>query len=82
METDKGVIDTLYLANILRLMREDPNEAANRLDIIAQRLMNLAAKLREQNGTRDRGGTNDRVQLAVVGPNGEIKQKTDTGIVS
>ena len=72
-------IDQSQLIKALQLMRDNPIETADRLEAFAHRLLALAERLRQGQGTRDTGGTSDRVQMAVVGPDGAIKQQTATG---
>lgn len=54
--------------------------AAPRLRDMAERLNGLADELETQ-GFRDSRGVADRCKLAVVGPDGEIRQQTDTGAI-
>ena len=69
-------------AALLRLAATDPAAAADRMEAMAARLMAAARKLRSsaagRGGTRDTGGSTDRVQMEVRGPDGEVKYKTDT----
>ena len=71
------------LSNILEMIKTDPARAAERLEDIATRLTGLANKLKEiakdREGIRSTGGVGDRVQIELVGPDGQIKQRIDTG---
>lgn len=71
------------LSNIIEMMKTDPARAADRLEDMSRRLTELASNLREiaknREGMRSTGGVGDRVQIALVGPDGQIKQRTDTG---
>ncbi len=66
----------------LMLLR-DPR-AADEIDALADELRAAAARIREESGAdiRATGGAGTRVQMNVVGPEGEIKQSVDTGVVS
>jgi hypothetical protein len=69
------------LKNLSQLIRTDPEAAAGQLEESADRMLKLAARLRElaaQGPYRSRGGTADRVQMEVVGPDGNVKQSVDT----
>ncbi len=67
------------LINILtRVAHKDPT-VADDLDAMADDLHNLATRIRNSNeGTRSQGGMDDRVQMSVVGPDGNIKHRVDT----
>lgn len=67
------------IAAALKTIQDNPLAAADIIEKAAYKMLELAAHLRKGNGTRDNGAANDRVQMRVVGPNGEIKQQTDTG---
>lgn len=68
------------LPDLLRRVIAGDVTAADEIDRLAGRLRDLANHLRQgnQDGTRDPGGMSDRVQMQVIGPNGEIKQQVDT----
>ena len=73
---------------LLELMRNDPQSAARELDIMGDRLKNLAKKLRQADnhfqtwlasqGFSQLCGAGDRVMVEVYGPDGVLKQKTHT----
>lgn len=68
-------------ASLLRQITDDPAGAADQLEAMAARLVEAAAQLRMRastNSIRSEQGIGDRVQMIVRGPNGEIKQQTDT----
>lgn len=67
---------TTRLFEALKLLSEHPHEAANRLEALALRLLELAAALRQTNHSPS--GMVDRVQMRVVGPNGDLKRQVDT----
>lgn len=67
------------LTEIMTLMRTDPVACANKLDQMADKLHALADRIRRGDGVRDIGGMGDRVQINLVGPDGTIKQRVDTG---
>lgn len=74
-----------FLNNLAGLIENDPTAAADELENMAGKLTALAAKLRESARSRDpegpprsTGGTDDRVQMNVVGPDGRVKQRSDT----
>ena len=53
--------------------------AADELDIMADKLRALAARLRAgENPNRSTGGATDRVQMNVFGPDGTLKRRVDT----
>lgn len=55
--------------------------AADEVDEMASRLHELARHLRsgQQEGINSPGGMSDQVQINLVGPDGTIKHKVDTG---
>lgn len=69
---------TARLHESLKLLTEQPLEAADRLEALAGRLLELAAALREQPQMHSPSGMADRVQFTVVGPNGDVKRQTDS----
>lgn len=73
--------DAAAVADILETLAADPLAAAAKLEEMAREFLELAQKLRESAapGFRDPGGIVDRVKMAVVGPDGTVKQTTDTG---
>lgn len=66
------------LTRLAGLVETDPARAADELDALAGRLTALATRLRAQ-APRSPAGMSDRVQIAVVGPDGKVKQTVDTG---
>lgn len=72
----------MNIQNLLTRVLEGDVSAADELDLMAERLQDLADKLRSgtfsQGGTTDPGGVTDRVQINVVGPDGIIKESSDT----
>jgi plasmid stabilization system protein ParE len=71
MDTDLRRIVALLAAN-------DP-AAAVEVRNLGHRLLALADRLEAgQNPTKSVGGTGDRAQINVVGPDGEVKQSADT----
>lgn len=66
------------LLTLMDTMSSDPLRAADLLDQMADKLRAKAAELRQQ-ADKCKGGTSDRVQMTLRGPNGEIKQTVDTG---
>lgn len=64
---------------MLRVAAGDPS-AADDLDLLADQLRSLAARLRAgaSDNPRSTGGVIDRVQMALIGPDGTVKQRTDT----
>lgn len=53
--------------------------AAPELRIMAARLNAMAEDLERPKGFTDNGGFADRCRLQVIGPDGTLKQETDTG---
>jgi hypothetical protein len=76
------------LAQLFQLSRTEPLKAAVEIERVANRLLAVAAQLRQQEAerTRSTGGGLDRVQMVVMGPDGEgrmgVKQAVDTGEVT
>lgn len=72
------------LADLLQTARTEPAAAARELRAAAAKLVAAAEQLerRAAEQTRSTGGGSDRVRLAVVGPDGAVRQTTDTGAVS
>lgn len=67
------------LADLLRLIADDPIAAAGRLEGMAAKLTELAAALRAGNSpTLDTPGVGDRVQMNLVGPDGRVRQQVDS----
>lgn len=69
------------LAKMFSLIANRDPAAAGMVRTMAHRLLALADRLeaRAENPMRSPGGMGDRVQMKVVGPDGELKQQTDTG---
>ena len=56
-------------------------QLADRLEDMGHKFIAAAAALRENSESesiKSPQGIQDRVQMAVVGPNGDVKQRTDT----
>lgn len=67
------------LSTLLRKMADDPAGAADDIEAMGCRLIALARQLREQGGgPLSTGGMTDRVQINVVGPDGQLKKSVDT----
>jgi hypothetical protein len=83
---DREVSLSDALSSTLRDLSTDPLSAADRLDALADELRKRASLLREADqaapsahGFRSSGGMGDRAKMQVVGPDGKVKQATDTG---
>lgn len=73
-----------YLIETLSMLQSNPTEAANRFEEMGNRFLELAKRIRQYctNGIKDGGGANDRVQMRVIGPDGNVKQTIDTGKIT
>lgn len=69
---------TQELTELSRMIAENPQSAADRIEAMATKLLALARKIRAGQGTRDTPGIGDRVQINVIGPDGTLKQQTET----
>ena len=69
------------IRRILSLIVADDPAAADEVDALADRLRALAATLRSRHESPwiAPSGMSDRVKINVVGPDGSIRQSTDTG---
>jgi hypothetical protein len=71
------------LARAALVWHSDPTQAASLLEQAAGWLLVAAARLRhtpaQESPYQSEGGMSDRVQCAVVGPDGVVKHRTDTG---
>lgn len=65
-------------ANLFELLASDPQAGADELDRMAAQLKALATHVRG-NPLKSIGGMTDRVQMELVGPDGVIKRRIDTG---
>lgn len=68
------------IADVLELATHNPRQAAAELEAWAKQLLELSFKLRSLSGglPQDDSGIGDRVMMKSVGPDGKIKQYTDT----
>ena len=69
------------LIRLSELIETDPAQAADELETMATGLLRVARKLRAATSggaLRSPAGMTDRLQMEVVGPDGQVRQRVDT----
>jgi hypothetical protein len=79
-----NTLERFNLKEILKLIAEDPNKAADHLDRMCEKLKEISQKLRNSkkkivNPFKHVGGVSEVVRLNVIGPDGKIKRSSILG---
>lgn len=77
----QGPAVNYLLLQALAQLQSDPDGAADRLEKLAAKLLEVAKQLRSRKTLSDfqtPGGMGERVRIDVVGPDGQVKQQVDT----